>query len=56
MFERACEQGLEVVYRNREWGFRHRDKLMLAALRPGDDDETVRRIWNVGEIRRALEL
>ena len=42
-FDRAHEQGLEVVYRNREWGFRYRDELMLAALRPGDDDETVRR-------------
>ena len=42
-FDCAREQGLEVVYRNREWGVRHRDELMLAALRPGDDDETVRR-------------
>ena len=42
-FDYACEQGLEVIYRNREWGFRHRDELMLAALRPDYDDETVRR-------------
>ncbi len=42
-FGRACEQGLEVVYRNREWNFRHRYELMMSALRPGDDDEAVRR-------------
>ena len=41
--EHACESGLEVIYRNQQANFRHRNPLMLAALRPSDDDGTVRR-------------
>ena len=53
-FDRAQEQGLEVVYRNREWGVRHRDELMLAALRPGDDDETVR--WRLRAVGACVDI
>lgn len=42
-FKHARESGLEVIYRNQQANFRHRNALMLAALRPSDDDETVRR-------------
>ena len=42
-FEHARKSGLEVIFRNRQANFRHRNALMLAALRPTDDDETVRR-------------
>ena len=42
-FKHASESGLEVVFRNQQANFRHRNPLMLAALRPTDDDETVRR-------------
>ena len=42
-FAHARESGLEVVFRNQQANFRHRNPLMLAALRPSDDDATVRR-------------
>ena len=40
--EFAAKLGLEVIYRNQQANFRHRNALMLAALRPSDEEETVR--------------